>query len=147
MIPDSTDVVVLSHPTEDSGHGLRELACALGAKEEPPGPECRKAAGARRADRASGSRPRAIAATLPEQAIVMDEGITAGAGFYPATMNAPAHTYLQENGGAIGMGLAGFPRRRHRLSGPQGPETSKATAAASTRSRRCGARSAKASTS
>ena len=35
----------------------------------------------------------------------MDEGITAGAGFYPATMNAPTHTYLQENGGAIGMGL------------------------------------------
>ena len=104
LIPESTDVVVLSHPTEDSGHALRELAGALGAGEEPPGrnverpPAPAGPIGVRVA-------AQAIAATLPEQAIVMDEGITAGAGFYPATMNAPAHTYLQENGGAIGMGL------------------------------------------
>ena len=47
----------------------------------------------------------AIAATLPENAIVIDEGITAGSAFYPATMKGPAHSYLQENGGAIGLGL------------------------------------------
>ena len=104
LIPESTDVVVLSHPTEDSGHGLRELAGALGAKEEPP------ARSVERPPAPAGPigvrvAAQAIAATLPEQAIVMDEGITAGAGFYPATMSAPAHTYLQENGGAIGMGL------------------------------------------
>lgn len=104
LIPESTEVVVLSHPTEDSGNALRELAGALGAKEEPPArnierpPAPAGPIGVRVA-------AQAIAATLPEQAIVMDEGITAGAGFYPATMNAPAHTYLQENGGAIGMGL------------------------------------------
>ena len=104
LIPDSADVVVLSHPTEDSRHALRELAGALSAKEEPP------ARSVERPPAPAGPigvrvAAQAIAATLPEQAIVMDEGITAGAGFYPATMNAPAHTYLQENGGAIGMGL------------------------------------------
>ena len=104
LIPDSTRVVVLSHPTEDSGHALAELADATGAMDEPP------ARGVERPPVPSGPidarvAAQAIAATLPERAIVMDEGITAGAGFYAATMNAPAHTYLQENGGAIGMGL------------------------------------------
>lgn len=102
--PESADVVILSHPTEDSGHALGELAIALDAKEEPP------ARTVERPPTPSGPidtrvAARAVAAALPENAIVVDEGITAGSAFYPATMNGPAHTYLQENGGAIGMGL------------------------------------------
>ncbi len=104
FIPNDVDLVILSHPKEDSAHALTELAAATDAIDEPPtrtverppppdGPiDARVAA-------------QAIAATLPEGAVVVDEGITAGAGFYPATMTGPAHTYLQENGGAIGMGL------------------------------------------
>ena len=104
LTPESVEVVVLSHPTEDSGHALSELAEATDAKDEPP------ARAVERPPAPSGPigtrvAAQAIAATLPENAIVMDEGITAGSAFYPATMNGPAHTYLQENGGAIGLGL------------------------------------------
>ncbi len=104
LIPESVEVVVLSYPTEDSGHALRELAHALDAKTEPPARNIERPP-APAGTLSAHVLAQAIAATLPEQAIVMDEGITAGAGFYPATMNAPAHTYLQENGGAIGMGF------------------------------------------
>ena len=104
LIPEQVEVVILSHPTEDSGHALGELAIALDAKDEPP------ARAVERPPTPSGPigtrvAAQAVAATLPENAIVMDEGITAGSAFYPATMKGPAHTYLQENGGAIGLGL------------------------------------------
>ena len=104
LIPESTRVLVLSHPTEDSSHALAELAAAVDAAGEPPAREVeRPPAPAGPIDARVAAQ--AVAATLPENAIVMDEGITVGAAFYPATMKGPSHTYLQENGGAIGLGL------------------------------------------
>ena len=47
----------------------------------------------------------ALASKLPENAIVVDEGITSAGGFYPATATGPEHTYLNLTGGAIGWGL------------------------------------------
>jgi acetolactate synthase-1/2/3 large subunit len=48
----------------------------------------------------------AVAALMPENAIIADESITLGRGFFPLTRNAPPHSWLQGTGGAIG---AGFP--------------------------------------
>jgi len=47
----------------------------------------------------------AIAATLPEQAIVIDEAVTTGRGFGPLMGSAAPHDWLQGMGGAIGYGL------------------------------------------
>ncbi|MGA8059961.1 MAG: thiamine pyrophosphate-dependent enzyme, partial [Candidatus Binataceae bacterium] len=47
----------------------------------------------------------AIAALMPEHAIVMDEAATTGLPFFGASLSAPAHTYLALTGGAIGQGL------------------------------------------
>ena len=46
-----------------------------------------------------------IAATLPEQAIVVDESVTTGRAFASAMAGAAAHDWLQGMGGAIGFGL------------------------------------------
>ncbi len=47
----------------------------------------------------------AVAALLPEQAIVVDESLTSGSGFPAASAGAPPHDVLTLTGGAIGMGL------------------------------------------
>lgn len=45
-----------------------------------------------------------LAALLPEQAIVIDESVTVGRNFYNATVNARPHDWIQNVGGAIGIG-------------------------------------------
>jgi acetolactate synthase-1/2/3 large subunit len=46
-----------------------------------------------------------LAALMPENAIVSDESISFGRGFYPLTHGAAPHDWLQLTGGAIGDGL------------------------------------------
>ena len=42
---------------------------------------------------------------IPEQAVVIDESVTTGRGFYPLTAGAPPHDWLQNMGGSIGYGM------------------------------------------
>lgn len=46
----------------------------------------------------------ALAATLPEDAIVVDEGITSSLALYPALTGAAPHDYIACKGGSIGYG-------------------------------------------
>ena len=46
-----------------------------------------------------------LGAMLPENAIVVDESVTSGRGFFPLTSNAPAHCWLNGMGGSIGYAL------------------------------------------
>ena len=46
-----------------------------------------------------------IAALLPEQAIVVDEGITGGFEVFERTRTARAHEWIMQTGGSIGWGL------------------------------------------
>ena len=46
-----------------------------------------------------------LAALQPEQAIIVDEGITSGFSYIPLAATAPRHTYLTLTGGAIGQGI------------------------------------------
>ena len=66
-----------------------------------------------------GARPRkALAATLaalmPEDAIVVDESVSFGFGFYAGPMPPPPHDWLHLTGGAIGDRPAARHRRRRR---------------------------------
>jgi acetolactate synthase-1/2/3 large subunit len=45
----------------------------------------------------------AIAYAIPENAIVVDESITTGRGFFPPTASAKPHDWLQNMGGSIGF--------------------------------------------
>ncbi|HJV84620.1 MAG TPA: acetolactate synthase large subunit [Noviherbaspirillum sp.] len=47
----------------------------------------------------------ALAALMPEQAIICDESVTSGRNLFQFTRNTPQHDYLQLTGGAIGLGL------------------------------------------
>jgi acetolactate synthase I/II/III large subunit len=46
-----------------------------------------------------------IGALLPENAIVVDEGVSTGRGFFLPTRFSPPHDWLQNMGGSIGIGL------------------------------------------
>ncbi len=47
----------------------------------------------------------AVGALLPENAIVVDEAMTSGRGMMAATAGAPAHDWLGNTGGSIGIAL------------------------------------------
>jgi acetolactate synthase-1/2/3 large subunit len=48
---------------------------------------------------------RTVAALMPEDAIIVDEEVSYGRGFFPHTFAAAPHEWLQITGGAIGCGL------------------------------------------
>jgi len=105
MLPEHVEVVSLAGPEEDGGTALAAVADELSAPagsgsfatfNPPPRPS-----GALDAN----TLAVAVAATLPEQAIVVDEGATSSVLLYPALACAAPHTWLTLTGGAIGQGL------------------------------------------
>ncbi|MCK9509808.1 MAG: acetolactate synthase large subunit [Pigmentiphaga sp.] len=105
--PEGLEIAVLSHPEDDTLDALERLAEAL----RPLG-DARNAAlpPARRDAPASGAvTPEAfahsIAALLPDDAIVVEEGLSFGRAVFPAMAAAAPHDWMQLTGGAIGSGL------------------------------------------
>ena len=47
----------------------------------------------------------ALSAMLPEGAIVVDESVTTGREFFPATAGVPPHDWMNNRGGSIGYGM------------------------------------------
>jgi acetolactate synthase I/II/III large subunit len=105
LTPEGCSISTLTTLDEDSIDALERLAEAVSAKptdapvQQPSKP-----------DMPSGVLdPDKIGAILgniiPEQAIVVDESVTTGRGFYPLTAGAPPHDWLQNMGGSIGYGM------------------------------------------
>jgi acetolactate synthase-1/2/3 large subunit len=97
-------VHVLSRPDQDPVAALDGLVRELGAPEAAipdsgPRPEAVKGAPT------SEGLARTLAALMPENAIVSDESVSFGRGFYGFTHAAPAHDWLHLAGGAIGDGM------------------------------------------
>lgn len=105
IVPENCETITLASPEEDGVSALAALADELGA-------------GSAKADIAEAASPQvprgeltpetlamAIAARLPENAIVSDESATSGGALMPATAGAPAHDWLMLTGGSIGQGL------------------------------------------
>jgi acetolactate synthase-1/2/3 large subunit len=96
---------VLARPEEDLIGALEALADTLGARRHAapiagldlPAP----ATGAINSE----TLGRSLAALLPEHAIVVDEAVSTGRAFFPPTRHARPHTWLQNMGGSIGLGL------------------------------------------
>jgi len=95
---------VLSRPEQDALAALEALAEELGA---PPVPL--PDVGSRPEPGQGAPTPeglaRTVAAVLPDQAIVCDESVSYGRGFYPHTVAAAPHDWLHLVGGAIGSGM------------------------------------------
>ena len=99
-----TQIHVLSRPEQDPVQALQSLAQALHAPEAPipdPGPRPQAASGSPTPE----GLAQTVAALMPEHAIVSDESISYGRGFYRHTHAAPPHDWLHLAGGAIGDGL------------------------------------------
>jgi acetolactate synthase-1/2/3 large subunit len=103
-IPDDAEIHVLARPEQDIVEALARLADALGAP---------KVADPDNGERPSPGRgaltPEAVAATvgalMPEGAVVADESVSFGRGFFANTKAAPPHDWLNVTGGAIGGGM------------------------------------------
>ncbi len=105
LIPEGKRVEELCAPMEDSQAALEALASEIAAPVAVSLPQ-----GSARPSRPVGalnpaSAGAALAAVLPEGAIVMDEAATSGGPFFPASFNSPPHSYMSLTGGAIGQGL------------------------------------------
>ena len=104
--PAGAALLTLAEPRQDVPAALQALADALGAKPDHAMARATLAA----ATLPSGaltpeSVAKAIAVTLPAQAIVVDEAVTTGRAVGPLMATAAPHDWLQGMGGAIGYGL------------------------------------------
>src|SRR6202163_140226 len=101
--PDGCEVHRMTSGGENSVAALEALASALGAKPSDAKPqalvELAKPTGAL----THASIAQALAMAIPENAIVVDESITTGRGFFPPTAAAAPHDWLQNMGGSIGF--------------------------------------------
>jgi acetolactate synthase I/II/III large subunit len=105
LVPSGCAVHTLVRPGEDAAGALEALAEAIGAPSDGG-----VTAASVRPDRPTGAvtsetLAAAVGATLPEGAIVVDEGNTSGLFVPGATAGAPRHDWLTLTGGAIGIGL------------------------------------------
>lgn len=94
----------LARPDQDPVEALAALAAALNAGEAEipdPGPRPEVARGAPTPEGLATT----LAAVMPAGAIIADESVSYGRGFYPATFAAPPHDWIHLMGGAIGGGL------------------------------------------
>jgi acetolactate synthase-1/2/3 large subunit len=101
--PEGCEVHRMTSWGENSVAALEALAGALGARPQDVKPqklvELSKPTGAL----THASIAQAIAMAIPENAIVVDESITTGRGFFPPTAAANPHDWLQNMGGSIGF--------------------------------------------
>jgi acetolactate synthase-1/2/3 large subunit len=105
LVPPDCVSHTLATPAEDGLHALEWLADELGAAATPvavnPAAPPERASGAVTPE----ALARSLGALLPDNAIVTDEGVTTGRGFFPSTHSARPHTWLANMGGSIGIGL------------------------------------------
>jgi acetolactate synthase-1/2/3 large subunit len=101
--PEGCEVHRMTSGGENSVAALEALASAVGAKPQDAKPqalvEIAKPTGAL----THASIAQALAMAIPENAIVVDESITTGRGFFPPTAAAAPHDWLQNMGGSIGF--------------------------------------------
>jgi acetolactate synthase-1/2/3 large subunit len=105
LTAEGCEIFKLAAPGDDLVGTLEALAEAVGAH-------------AREAPRQKVARPEipsgaitseklaaCLGALIPEGAIICDESVTTGRGFFPMTRGAAPHDWLQVTGGAIGLGI------------------------------------------
>jgi acetolactate synthase I/II/III large subunit len=102
-IPPDANIHILARPDQDAAEALARLADELNAPRAPipdPGPRAEPARGKLTPESVAAT----LAALLPDQAVVTDEAVTFGRGFFPFTYAAAPHDWLNSTGGAIGCG-------------------------------------------
>jgi acetolactate synthase-1/2/3 large subunit len=101
--PEGCDVHRMTSWGENSVAALDALASAVGAKPADAKPQKMVELAKPTGTLTFASIAQAIAMAIPENAIVVDESITTGRGFFPPTAAAAPHDWLQNMGGSIGF--------------------------------------------
>ena len=118
--PQGCEVHRMTSGAENSVAALEALAGALHAQPADRQPqklvELAKPTGAL----THASIAQAIAMAIPENAIVVDESVTTGRGFFPPTAAAAPHDWLQNMGGSIGFSTPVATGAAVACPGPQG---------------------------
>jgi acetolactate synthase-1/2/3 large subunit len=105
LAPEAAERVTLVEPGGDAENALQALAEAVGAPAAQPVAAAAPELPGADSPLNGGGLAAALAATLPEHAIVSDESITLGAFAFDTAANAPPHDWLTLTGGSIGLGL------------------------------------------
>lgn len=105
VLPPSCEVQVLAEPGNDLLDTLERLCDELGARSQAPQLQAGSRPELPRGSLTLDAIAAAVAALVPENAILVDESINSGGAIYPFTQGAPAHDWLQLTGGSIGIGL------------------------------------------
>ena len=105
LAPEDCTITRLCGVEDDCEAALEALAAELGALDLPAA----GVAASKRPDKPGGKITldglgMALGATMPEGAIVVDESVTTGRGFFPFSAGAPPHDWLNNMGGSIGFG-------------------------------------------
>ncbi|MFD1910659.1 acetolactate synthase large subunit [Halodurantibacterium flavum] len=105
-LPPTCTVHRLAGVDDDLADALERLAVMVDAADTEPVVQDRVITGL---PHEGGITPETIAQTvaalLPENAIIVDEGISCSRALYAATAGAPAHDWLALTGGSIGIGM------------------------------------------
>jgi acetolactate synthase-1/2/3 large subunit len=101
--PEGCEVHRMTSGGENSVAALEALASALGAKPSDAKPQPMVQLAKPTGSLTYASIAQAIAMAIPDNAIVVDESITTGRGFFPPTAAAAPHDWLQNMGGSIGF--------------------------------------------
>jgi acetolactate synthase I/II/III large subunit len=106
MTSEHCSILPLAAPGDDLLHALQSLADELGVGThvKPDVPEVKRPALPSGPLTASAVAT-ALAALMPENAIICDESVTSGRNLFQFTRTVPPHDFLQLTGGAIGEGL------------------------------------------
>lgn len=99
-----TQFHVLARPEEDIVHALEWLCDEVGANTSEADVAKLEISGAATGRITASAIGQSVGALMPENAIVVDEGVTASRSYFGPTRNAPPHDWLQNMGGSIGMG-------------------------------------------
>jgi acetolactate synthase-1/2/3 large subunit len=103
--PAGASLHTLAGLEEDAEDALGRLVDALGAGDLAPRRARREKPGFATGELSPRSIAMAVSELLPADAIVVDEGATAGGACYPACATAEPHDWLTLTGGSIGFGL------------------------------------------
>ena len=106
MLPADCRVIEAARPEDDLDEALAQLADRLAiGRDLTPRVSPRVRTEAPTGVLMPSAIFRAVAAHLPEGAIVCDESVSSGRDAFPATYGAASHDHLQLTGGAIGDGM------------------------------------------
>lgn len=108
LVRDDCEVIELASPGDDLRNELARLAEELGVSPDAPAPVVQYGTGLdypRSGQLTADAITFAVAALMPENAIICDEAVTSGRRFFNLSQRSAPHDYIQLTGGAIGIGI------------------------------------------